>query len=562
MLSKNARGYSEKELPEAKRFRANLSDAYLSGQLTGQRAASLFKDAKASGSRGIDDLGHTCKHDQNQNRSLKRKMLKATEWPRLYWAPIRLWSDKKQDIVTQQLPFLLPHEIIAKIFEKGNPTIFKEGLQPDDEQHLQHAAEHMNLPDHSSLFPLGLWSDAVPCNWDRSQSIDLLVMNFPSLPDEWQKLRIPLFCCKKHFQAKQITMDDAMNVIRYSLEALALGCWPSKRHDGSDFLQPQDRNRARNAGNALPCRAVLTQIRGDWKMLKDLFALPQHNEISGICFRCSCTPQTMREVGLEASWRQGQYNDWSFMQRFLQEGRHVSPVFSIPFFKPSAVIRLDWLHVVDLGIAADCAGQILWQVQLRLPGNTVAERIKALFLEMKEYYGDVHSPDQLGTLTETMLRKNSTSAPKLKAKGAEVRKLIPFLARVANRYLNDPAKPEDEAQRVCVAHLLQCYEALRAHPYDKEKLMLSGRLFASQAVTLEVFFADGVTWRTKPKLHLFLHLIESDTNPAEIWCYRDEDYGGAAASAVRAKGGWNTAPSSSQQVLDKFRAKHNAPCIV
>ena len=296
-------------------------------------------------------------------------------------------------------------------------------------------------------------------------------------------------------------------------------------------------------------------------MLKELFALPQHNEVNGICFRCPCTPATMREVGLSASWTQRHYDDWSFMTRFLMQGRLVSPVFGIPCFKPGNVIRLDWLHVVDLGVAADTAGQILWQVQLRLPGSNVAERLKALFLEMKGFYGESHSPDQLNTLTETMIRKDSRAAPKLKAKGAEVRKLIPFLVEIANRYLVDPAKPEDEAQRKCVRHLLDCYEAL-TEPYSRDDLMLAGRLFASQAVALEAYFDDGVTWRTKPKMHLFMHLIESHANPSTIWCYRDEDYGGAAANAVRMKGGWNTAPSSSQQVLDKFRAKHQLPCIM
>ena len=559
MLSKNAKGYSEEELPSDKRFRANLADAFLSGQLTGQRACSLFRDAKASGSRHIDDLGHLPKHQQNHNSSLKRKLLKGTEWPRLYWAPIRIWCKKKQSIVTEELPFILPHEFVFQLCEKGDPSIFKLNLQPDDEEHLRYAAAHMDLPDHTPLLVLGLWSDAVPCNWDRSESIDLVVLNCPSLPGHYQKLRVPLFCCKKGFQAKQQTMDDCLAILKYSFEALALGLCPSKRHDGSDFRGRQDVHRQKRANSTCP-RAVLTQIRGDWKMLKELFSLPQHNEVGGICFKCACDPQTMRQVSLSASWRQEDYNDWSFMRRFLNEGRPISPIFGTPFFKPS-IIRLDWLHVVDLGVAADCAGNILWQVQFRLPGNNISQRLKALFLELREFYGQ-SSPDQLQTLTETMIRKNATSAPKLKAKGAEVRKLVTFLVQIANRYLNDPAKPEDEAQRTCVRHLLECYEALTVEPYTKEHLMLSGRLFASQAVAIEAYFGDGVTWRTKPKMHMFMHLIESDTNPATIWCYRDEDFGGSAATAVRSKGRWNTAPSSSQQVFDKFRAKHDFPCVV
>ena len=42
MLSKNMRGYDENAIPQHKRFRQNLADAYLAGQVTAARAASLF----------------------------------------------------------------------------------------------------------------------------------------------------------------------------------------------------------------------------------------------------------------------------------------------------------------------------------------------------------------------------------------------------------------------------------------------------------------------------------------------------------------------------------------
>ena len=76
MLSKNKRGYLQDKVPFAKRFRKNLGDAFLGGQLTGKRTASLFQDAEAAGARGIDDLARI--GDHNANRSLKRRLLIAT----------------------------------------------------------------------------------------------------------------------------------------------------------------------------------------------------------------------------------------------------------------------------------------------------------------------------------------------------------------------------------------------------------------------------------------------------------------------------------------------------
>ena len=46
MYSTNSRGYNEEDVPEKKRFRANLSDAFLAGQITAARTASLLRMLK------------------------------------------------------------------------------------------------------------------------------------------------------------------------------------------------------------------------------------------------------------------------------------------------------------------------------------------------------------------------------------------------------------------------------------------------------------------------------------------------------------------------------------
>ena len=108
MLSKNARGYSEHDIPEAKKFRRNLADMFLSGQVTGVRAASLFADARRAGAKHVQDLTY---ETHNASRDLKRQFLKHTEWPNLYFAPIRVWSLKKQEIETVQLPSCCPMKL-------------------------------------------------------------------------------------------------------------------------------------------------------------------------------------------------------------------------------------------------------------------------------------------------------------------------------------------------------------------------------------------------------------------------------------------------------------------
>ena len=56
MESKKKLPYDPKEVSKEKRFRANLSDAFLSGDISGQRAHSLFADAEDAGASNVGDL--------------------------------------------------------------------------------------------------------------------------------------------------------------------------------------------------------------------------------------------------------------------------------------------------------------------------------------------------------------------------------------------------------------------------------------------------------------------------------------------------------------------------
>ena len=442
MLSKNKRGYDPGAVPVGKRFRKNLADTFLAGQLSAARSASLFTDACAAGATDVGDLANL--GEKNANRSLKRKLLKQNCWPYLYWADVRVHNLKKQLPEVVRMPFLLPHEIVFKFFEHGEreALLSAAALLAEDRRLLEaHASACVPCRDPDTVLPLGLWSDAVPCNWDRSQSVDVLALNFPSFSGDWRHVRVPVFSIKKCFQVKKATMDDAVDVLRWSLDCLAMGRAPQRRHDDQPFGK-SEKHREQMSHKPLPT-ALLTQIRGDWKMLKDMFDLPAHNENAGLCFLCPCKPETLREVGLQASWRQQRYTEWDFMERFFREKRHVSPVWRIPGFRLS-VVRLDWLHVVDLGVAADCVGNIFWMLQSRMPGGTVDKRVSALFAEICKYYKDTKCADKLSTLTETMIRKNAHSPPKLKAKGAETRRLVPFAAAFS-KVVFDSSRPQDQA---------------------------------------------------------------------------------------------------------------------
>ena len=70
-------------------------------------------------------------------------------------------------------------------------------------------------------------------------------------------------------------------------------------HDGSQLSA----GRAKVAGHTIPHRCVLAEVRADWKCLSEVFGLPNWKSTSGICARCSATPESFRDFSSEAAWR-------------------------------------------------------------------------------------------------------------------------------------------------------------------------------------------------------------------------------------------------------------------
>jgi len=94
---------------------------------------------------------------------------------------------------------------------------------------------------------------------------------------------------------------------------------------------------------------------------------------------------------------------------------------------------VDCLHTMDLGVAADCLGNLLLEIlRLFFLPETRADKVSNLWHRMKQWYADHRPHNQLQTLTWAMIKKDATNPAKLRAKAAECRGLIPFGAALAN----------------------------------------------------------------------------------------------------------------------------------
>ena len=135
-----------------------------------------------------------------------------------------------------------------------------------------------------------------------------------------------------------------------------------------------------------------------------------------------------RSAGSEARWRSERLAHWDLLHRMLRKGLQLSPLMSAPCLR-SRCFKVDWLHVVDLGVAADFAANLFAMVLPMLPGAAEKERCNQLFRMICAYYTEHKVESRLGRLTPTMIAPPGKS-PKLRAHAAETRGLIKF-ARLA-----------------------------------------------------------------------------------------------------------------------------------
>ena len=107
----------------------------------------------------------------------------------------------------------------------------------------------------------------------------------------------------------------------------------------------------------------------------------------------------MRDASAAAPWRVP-WCTTDLVQRLLAQNHLCNPLFSLPAFTIK-MFKLDWLHIMDLGVSADVAGNVLWLLQGKMCGATVQAHVSQLYLELAKYYKETGVQDKLSTLIET-----------------------------------------------------------------------------------------------------------------------------------------------------------------
>ena len=579
-----------------RRLQSCIRSNFIANTLPASEAAEMLRNAckaKTAGCQsGLAKSASTWRSKSNLHRNLMRGIEKESTWPKLYYADITVVDRKAGKSCKARHPFLLPHEVLAALREQNgdaamadlcvsaetDPALFQKAWET-----ARSLEAEMSQPDEAErsqpagIVGVGLHADGVPLG-TAGDSVENVAYNFCcSSALKW--LRVLFTCIPKRWAVKQHSMDDILEIFRWSMLHCALGRHPRARHDGSPFLATE-KSRAKKAGMSLP-KAMLLEIRADWAWLKQGLGFPAWNEKSGICFLCKATPDNYKDMSDSAVWKTERVLAAEFHRKILETGGYVCPLFKLPGVCKDSVV-LDWLHNVDAGVSADFAGNALLELVDSLPGATRRQKCSGLWGKNLELYSTEaetsRKKDKMDELKPELFIQPKKS-PKLRCKAAVVRHFVPVLCKLLQEvWAGESCAEQCTCSGVCkdahrgtvkaaAAELLKCYKCL--DNWDPDVLQTAARRFATLLIALEgssnVASPGTRKWRVKPKLHYFMelttHMAKTRGNPAKYWVYADESFGGKLRNMAELRGGKNSARRVAENLLLRFRAKQNLPVI-
>lgn len=533
---------------------------FLTNQVSAKRVQELANHAEAGGVAAVSGLrkaGASGKHPANICRDLLRQLVKGCKVPEPYYIRCPLFDKKKNTVIYQDVPVLLPHEVLHEMVMQSEDNLQKmlptEGSAAWDK--VDTFVQKHQLTKR--CFPLGVWADGVPFASKQRDSLEVFTWMFTSEVESPRFLYVALPKSSLHGKA---TYDVLWDLLVWSLRFLLLGTFPTSRHDGTPWTS-KDGKRAKAAGGELCCHGVLHQVRGDWQFFVNSFSFNSWTS-TDLCVRCGASngpPHDFRQCGLEASWRRTRKTGMHWIVDRQRQGSHVSPLFGAPDFDPHDVVP-DWLHCVDLGVQADLLGNLFYEVvEQHMPGANRDQRLRAFLDRLLRWNKETKPQTVFDNMTWEMIQAKASSPPKLRGKGAEVRHVLPFAILLAEDY------QDGSIHRHTVLWVLKwmarCGSLVKERPYQAAAAAEAARNVALLWAALEGEArskGDFISWRLKPKLHLFQELMEFVAPvhgpPNTYHCYLDERIGGWMALMATRRGGAKVAASCALNCLNRYRA--------
>ena len=551
------------ESDKGKNFRGIIANMFLSNRLSSLESHDLVAGATEAGAVGSEDLakcGGSGAHPKNMHRDVLRVLLRGVSWPREYWADIPVLDPDTGEEHIISFPFMLPHEVIQHLLAQHGLEKMLQFVAPSGSS-LRHIMEEQCTKlqlDPSTTLGIGLHGDGTPFAAKMRDSLEQFSFNLPgsSMSTRFVFTGIP----KRFVGAK--TMEAILAIFVWSMHCLCAGLMPKCRHDSSAWTSqdksrsPGFQSRSMLMGAAIGIKAILCQVRGDWAFYKAVFHFPSWAS-DQICWMCKATRKIGSLFDMRTDkWQNARYGPGEFVALLVCAGL-LSCIFQCPGLEIKHFL-VDWLHCADLGICQSILGNLFDEIIELLPGSNRKDRVLCLWQRIKEWYKIHNPPSKLEGLTPEMIRQPG-KGPKFRSKAGECRYLIPFAAEIAAEF------DDGSIHRNTVSHLCQNLQTIAVciscEPYDSQKAAAACRRLRKLFVALEamsVAQGDELSWRVKPKLHMFEELIchvgPEFGSPRFYWTYTDEHWGAWLARTATRRGGPKFAAACALNLLQKYRA--------
>ena len=171
------------------------------------------------------------------------------------------------------------------------------------------------------------------------------------------------------------------------------------------------------------------------------------------------------------------------------------------------MVMLDWMHAADLGILGYELGEALWSLLpalVGMPASTKArhEGFKVLKARLKNYYKE--NPDKVHSKVPmkkfTIWKIKGRGRPKLRAKAAQTRDLLPFVLQLATEF-RDYEGDFGEDRFQSLTHLSKIYALAERSELSDQDLM-EWRWWGA----LHMYYYVRCGFKVYPKHHYFSHL--------------------------------------------------------
>ena len=397
------------------------------------------------------------------------------------------------------------------------------------------------VPSGVTVLPLSFYSDGISiASKPHEDTLYTIYVSFlHRTADENAKHKGKhVYTCFRKSQMTADTLNDILDIMLWELFALAQGRRP-KRGEETKPSEQQEAGDYLNGNWGRWHKMCLMQIKADCAWYAEAMGVRQWNACKSMCPWCGADRDghlTWHNFALDAPW----YGTCRTHQQFLQDIRtsiannfriHVAPfafyprIANAPFFSWEMVM-LDWMHDADMGVIPAEIGEIWWSLLPRLAtdrrfGRVRPSGLKALKGRLRRWYRAHKTKSQIpvNRLTLRKIKGAKSPHPKLKAKAAQARYLVPFTLALADEFRMGEGEFGEERYQ-SISFLSRICELANQKELSGEELV-NWRLWSAY----HMYFYARCEFHIYPKHHWFMHFpaqIERSGVPRGSWVYSEE----------------------------------------